>query len=348
MTLESLIRPNILSLSPYSSARTEFTGEASTFLDANENPYDDACHGYNRYPDPLQRAVKALLAPLKGVSEEQLFLGNGSDEAIDLVYRIFCLPGRSNVVAPAPTYGMYEVCARINDVAYRSVPLRPSDFQLDMPAMKAAIDCETRVVWLCSPNNPTGISFAPEDIEELLRLCPGIVVLDEAYIDFSERPSMLSRLADYPRLIVLQTLSKAWGQAAIRCGMAFAAPEVIAYFNKVKYPYNVPLPTQQQALRALSDVPAKERAVREILAQRTLVADALRALPCCREVFPSDANFLLARFDDANATYDFLVRRGIIVRNRHRVTLCAGCLRITIGTPAENALLLEALRQFSA
>jgi histidinol-phosphate aminotransferase len=214
-----------------------------------------------------------------------------------------------------------------------------------MPAMKSAIDSETRVVWLCSPNNPTGNSFAQEDIEEILRLCPGIVVLDEAYIDFSERPSMLAHLDKYPRLIVLQTLSKAWGQAAIRCGMAFAAPEIIDYFNKVKYPYNVPLPTQQQALRALSDIPAKERAVREILDQRALVAEGLRALPCCSEVFPSDANFLLARFDDANATYGYLVRRGIIVRNRNRVALCSGCLRITVGTPAENALLLEALRQ---
>jgi histidinol-phosphate aminotransferase len=338
--LESIIRKNILSLSPYSSARTEFTGEASTFLDANENPYDN---GYNRYPDPLQRPVKALLAPMKGVREEQLFLGNGSDEAIDLVYRIFCEPGRSNVVAPAPTYGMYEVCARINDVEYRSIPLT-ADFQLDMPAMRAAIDSETRVLWLCSPNNPTGNSFAVEQIEELLALCPGIVVIDEAYIDFSERPSILRQLERYPRLIVLQTLSKAWGQAAIRCGMAFASPEIIGYFNKVKYPYNVPLPTQQQALRALRDVPAKERAVREILEQRALVAEALRALPYCQQVFPSDANFLLVRVDDANATYDYLVRQGIIVRNRNRVTLCAGCLRITIGTPQENERLLTALK----
>jgi histidinol-phosphate aminotransferase len=338
--LESIIRKNILLLSPYSSARTEFTGEASTFLDANENPYDN---GYNRYPDPLQRPVKALLAPMKGVREEQLFLGNGSDEAIDLVYRIFCEPGRSNVVAPAPTYGMYEVCARINDVEYRSIPLT-ADFQLDMPAMRAAIDSETRVLWLCSPNNPTGNSFAVEQIEELLALCPGIVVIDEAYIDFSERPSMLRQLERYPRLIVLQTLSKAWGQAAIRCGMAFASPEIIGYFNKVKYPYNVPLPTQQQALRALRDVPAKERAVREILEQRALVAEALRALPYCQQVFPSDANFLLVRVDDANATYDYLVRQGIIVRNRNRVTLCAGCLRITIGTPQENERLLTALK----
>jgi histidinol-phosphate aminotransferase len=338
--LESIIRKNILSLSPYSSARTEFTGEASTFLDANENPYDN---GYNRYPDPLQRPVKALLAPMKGVREEQLFLGNGSDEAIDLVYRIFCEPGRSNVVAPAPTYGMYEVCARINDVEYRSIPLT-ADFQLDMPALRAAIDAQTRVLWLCSPNNPTGNSFAVEQIEELLALCPGIVVIDEAYIDFSERPSMLRQLERYPRLIVLQTLSKAWGQAAIRCGMAFASPEIIGYFNKVKYPYNVPLPTQQQALRALRDVPAKERAVREILEQRALVAEALRALPYCQQVFPSDANFLLVRVDDANATYDYLVRQGIIVRNRNRVTLCAGCLRITIGTPQENERLLTALK----
>jgi histidinol-phosphate aminotransferase len=338
--LESIIRKNILSLSPYSSARTEFTGEASTFLDANENPYDN---GYNRYPDPLQRPVKALLAPMKGVREEQLFLGNGSDEAIDLVYRIFCEPGRSNVVAPAPTYGMYEVCARINDVEYRSIPLT-ADFQLDMPALRAAIDAETRVLWLCSPNNPTGNSFAVEQIEELLALCPGIVVIDEAYIDFSERPSMLRQLERYPRLIVLQTLSKAWGQAAIRCGMAFASPEIIGYFNKVKYPYNVPLPTQQQALRALRDVPAKERAVREILEQRALVAEALRALPYCQQVFPSDANFLLVRVDDANATYDYLVRQGIIVRNRNRVTLCVGCLRITIGTPQENERLLTALK----
>jgi histidinol-phosphate aminotransferase len=341
--LESIIRKNILSLSPYSSARTEFTGEASIFLDANENPYDN---GYNRYPDPLQRTVKQVLAPMKGVSEEQLFLGNGSDEAIDLVYRIFCEPRQSNVVAPAPTYGMYEVCARINDVEYRSVALR-DDFQLDMPAMLAAIEADTRVVWLCSPNNPTGISFATADVERILQATQGIVVVDEAYIDFASHPSMLRALQQYPRLIVLQTLSKAWGQAAIRCGMAFASPEIISYFNKVKYPYNVPLPTQQQALKALGDVEGKERAVREILEQRKVVAEALLALPYCLKVYPSDANFLLVRVTDANVLYDYLVQRGIIVRNRNKVTLCAGCLRITIGTPAENQTLLAALRDWA-
>lgn len=341
-SIASLIRRNILALSPYSSARNEFTGEASIFLDANENPYNN---GYNRYPDPLQHAVKERIVRIKGVREEQVFLGNGSDEAIDLVYRIFCEPGRSNVVAPAPTYGMYEVCANINDVAYRSVPLR-ADFTLDLPALVAAMDADTRVLWLCSPNNPTGRSIPAEEVEHLLSVCPGVVVVDEAYIDFSAQSSFVHRLEEYPRLIVLQTLSKAWGQAAIRCGMAFATAEIISYFNKVKYPYNVPLPTQQQAIRALDNEAEQRRAVSEILAQRGLLEERLKALPLCRRIFPSDANFLLVQVADADALYNYLVQRGIIVRNRNRVTLCVGCLRITVGTPEENHALIEALKSF--
>lgn len=341
MEIKELLRDNIRRLAPYSCARDEFKGEASVYLDANESPYNN---GTNRYPDPLQAEVKALLAPIKKVRPSQIFLGNGSDEAIDLVYRIFCRPGIDNVVAPAPTYGMYQVCADINDIEYRAVPLTDG-YQLDMPAMKAAIDQNTKAIWLCSPNNPTGNVFAKEDLLWFLDNVNAMVVVDEAYIDFSDKGTMVEVLDKYPNLIVLQTFSKAWGQAAIRLGIALASEEVIGYFNNVKYPYNVNILTQQHALKVIEDVAKKERNVAETLAQRDVLRDLLLSVPCVKEVYPSDANFLLCKVSDANAIYTYLQQKGIIVRNRNRVTLCANCLRITVGTPTENAEIYETLKK---
>lgn len=341
MEIKELLRDNILRLAPYSCARDEFKGEASVYLDANESPYNN---GTNRYPDPLQAEVKTLLAPIKKVRPSQIFLGNGSDEAIDLVYRIFCRPGIDNVVAPAPTYGMYQVCADINDIEYRAVPLADG-YQLDMPAMKAAIDQNTKAIWLCSPNNPTGNVFAKEELLWFLDNVNAMVVVDEAYIDFSDKGTMVEMLDKYPNLIVLQTFSKAWGQAAIRLGIALASEEVIGYFNNVKYPYNVNILTQQHALKVIEDVAKKERNVAETLAQRDVLRDLLLSVSCVKEVYPSDANFLLCKVSDANAIYTYLQQKGIIVRNRNRVTLCANCLRITVGTPTENAELYETLKE---
>ena len=343
MDLTKVIRPNILALAPYSCARDEFKGEASVYVDANESPYNN---GVNRYPEPLQPEVKALLAPLKGVRASQIFLGNGSDEAIDLVYRIFCRPAVDNVVAISPSYGMYQVCADVNDVEYRAVPLT-DDFQLNKEALVAQKDANTKVLWVCSPNNPTGNAFELADIEWLLQaFSEQIVVIDEAYIDFSSKPSLLTVLDKYENLIVLQTLSKAWGQAAIRCGIAYASEAIIAYFNNVKYPYNVNLLTQQQAVKVLSNPEKQRRQVEEILAQRVVLQELLQSLPCVKQIYPSDANFLLVKVTDANAIYLYLQQQGIIVRNRNKVQLCGNCLRITVGTPEENATLYEAMKRF--
>lgn len=343
MDLTKVIRPNILALAPYSCARDEFKGEASVYVDANESPYNN---GVNRYPEPLQPEVKALLAPLKGVRTSQIFLGNGSDEAIDLVYRIFCRPAVDNVVAISPSYGMYQVCADVNDVEYRAVPLT-DDFQLNKEALVAQKDDHTKVLWVCSPNNPTGNAFELADIEWLLQaFSEQIVVIDEAYIDFSSKPSLLTVLDKYENLIVLQTLSKAWGQAAIRCGIAYASEAIIAYFNNVKYPYNVNLLTQQQAVKVLSNPEKQRRQVEEILSQRVVLQELLQSLPCVKQIYPSDANFLLVKVTDANAIYLYLQQQGIIVRNRNKVQLCGNCLRITVGTPEENATLYEAMKRF--
>ena len=343
MDLTKVIRPNILALAPYSCARDEFKGEASVYVDANESPYNN---GVNRYPEPLQPEVKALLAPLKGVRTSQIFLGNGSDEAIDLVYRIFCQPRIDNVVAISPSYGMYQVCADVNDVEYRAVPLT-DDFQLNKEALVAKKDENTKVLWVCSPNNPTGNAFELSDIEWLLNaFSEQIVVIDEAYIDFSSQPSLLTVLDKYENLIVLQTLSKAWGQAAIRCGIAYASEAIIAYFNNVKYPYNVNLLTQQQAVKVLSNPEKQRRQVEEILSQRVVLQELLQSLPCVKQIYPSDANFLLVKVTDANAIYLYLQQKGIIVRNRNKVQLCGNCLRITVGTPEENATLYEAMKTF--
>lgn len=341
--LKDLVRPNIWALEPYSCARDEFKGlQASVFLDANESPYNGPI---NRYPDPLQSEVKKLLAPIKNVREEQMFLGNGSDEAIDLVYRCFCEPRVDNVVAIAPTYGMYKVCADINEVEYRSV-LLDDDFQFTADALLAASDRLTKVMWLCSPNNPTGNKLNPDEIVSLLTRFQGIVVVDEAYIDFSSDPSFSQVLNKYPNLIVLQTFSKAWASAAMRLGIAMASPEIIAIFNKVKYPYNVNLLTQQQAIAMLNKRFDVERWVRMILEERGRLMSAFQALPVCIKVYPTDANFFLARMTDANAIYKYLVDKGIIVRNRSKVQLCNNCLRVTIGTKAENTALLSAMRNY--
>ena len=339
--LKDLVRPNIWQLAPYSSARNEYSGHAAhVFLDANENPYNAP---FNRYPDPLQTEVKERLSTIKRVPAECIFLGNGSDEAIDLVYRVFCRPQVDNVVAIEPTYGMYKVCADINDVAYRPV-LLDEHYQMSADKLLAACDDNTKAIWLCSPNNPTGNNLKVEEVEKVLRGFDGIVVVDEAYSDFSTVPVFRKRLAEFPNIIVLNTMSKAWGCAAIRLGMAFASKEIIGLFNKVKYPYNVNLLTQRQALEELNNTEDVEKWVSLILSERKHMIQAFRELPSCIEVYPTDANFFLAKMTDAQGIYDFLVEKGIIVRNRTRVTLCKDCLRVTIGTKTENAELLSALR----
>lgn len=342
-SLEQLVRPNIWSLAPYSSARDEYSGkEAHVFLDANENPYNAP---YNRYPDPLQRDVKQVLSKVKGVPAENIFLGNGSDEAIDLPYRIFCEPGRDNVVAIAPTYGMYKVCADINNVEYRTVML-DDDFQMHAELLLATCDANTKIIWICSPNNPTGNSLNRDEIVKVVETFDGIVIVDEAYIDFAQQKSMRQELPTHPNLIILQTMSKAWGSAAIRLGMAFASKDIIAIYNKVKYPYNVNLLTQQQALEALKDPFEVDKWVKTLLTERSRVMQAFLDLPICEQLFKTDANFFLVRVTNAKEIYDYLVDKGIIVRNRHRVELCNNCLRITIGTRTENNELLAALRQY--
>jgi len=341
--LKELTRPNIWSLAPYSSARDEYSGhEAHVFLDANENPYGNPL---NRYPDPLQRELKARISQVKGVAADSIFLGNGSDEAIDLLYRCFCQPGIDNVVAIEPTYGMYKVCADINEVEYRPVQL-DEHFQIQAERLLQACNQHTKLIWICSPNNPTGNSIDREEILKVINGFEGIVVVDEAYSDFSAQRPLRLELAKYPNLVVLNTLSKAWASAAIRLGMAFASPDIVGLFNKVKYPYNVNYLTQQQAMKALNDTQSVERWVRLILEERGRMLEAFRQLPICEQVYPTDANFFLARVTDAQAIYDYLVRQGIIVRNRTRVQLCHNCLRITIGTRTENAELLGALRQY--
>ena len=343
ISLEKLVRPNIWSLAPYSSARDEYSGkEAHVFLDANENPYNTP---YNRYPDHLQREVKSALKKVKGVPEEMIFLGNGSDEAIDLAYRVFCNPGRDNVVAIAPTYGMYQVCADINDVEYRTVLLDENfDFQADK--LLAACDTNTKIIWICSPNNPTGNSLNRDEILKVIERFEGIVIVDEAYIDFAQQMSLRQELLNHPNLIILQTMSKAWGSAAIRLGMAFASKEIVNIYNKVKYPYNVNQLTQQQALEMLKDPFEIDKYVKILLAERTRLMQAFQELPSCEQIYKTDANFFLAKMTDANAIYNYLVDKGIIVRNRNKIQLCQNCLRVTIGNRTENNELLAALRQY--
>lgn len=341
--LKDLVRPNIWSLAPYSSARNEYAGHtAHVFLDANENPYNKP---YNRYPDPLQLELKAKISRLKGVASDEIFLGNGSDEAIDLCYRVFCAPKKDNVVAIEPTYGMYKVCADINDVEYRPV-LLDEEFNMSADKVLQACDNNTKIVWICSPNNPSGNNMLRDEVIKVLKAFDGIVVVDEAYSDFSKVKTFRSELNDYPNIIVLNTFSKAWGCAAIRLGMAFARKDIIDIFNKVKYPYNINALTQEKALDIISDYQDVQEWIKLILVERGHMIKAFKELPICKKVYPTDANFFLALMTDAQAIYDYLVEKGIIVRNRTRVQLCKNCLRITIGTRNENAELIGALRQY--
>lgn len=339
-----LVRPNILGLEAYSTARDDCgSNQPEIFLDANENPYNN---GINRYPDPHQKALKAKVAEIKGISADSLFIGNGSDEAIDLVYRVFCVPGASNAVSIAPSYGMYEVAAAMNDIEFRKVQQRP-DFSMDTEAMLSAADSKTRLMFICSPNNPTGNSFPVEQIEDILERFGGVVVLDEAYIDFSVRLSLTSLVKRYPNLIVLQTLSKAWGMAGLRIGLAIADPAVIALMSKVKYPYNINVLAQKMALMKLDEA-AKDKAVAEIVGQRFRLEKELAKCPEVKGLYSSDANFLLVRFENPDEVYERLLAGGVIVRNRSKVSGCEGCLRITVGTPVENDRLLRLLSSSAA
>lgn len=342
-SLKDLTRENIWNLAPYSCARNEFSGRvASVFLDANENPYN---RPYNRYPDPLQLELKARISVVKGVDKDCIFLGNGSDEAIDLPYRCFCRPGIDNVVAIEPTYGMYKVCADINDTEYRPV-LLDENYNISADKILAACDWKTKIIWLCSPNNPTGNNLNRDEIVKILQSFDGIVVVDEAYSDFSQAKPFRHEIAKYPNLIVLNTLSKAWGCAAIRLGMAFASKEIIDLFNKVKYPYNINLLTQKQALEILRDQITVAKWAKMLVDERRLVMSSFAKLPICEKVYPSDANFFLVKVTDAQAIYDYLIDKGIVVRNRNNVALCGNCLRITIGTRDENSRLLSALIKY--
>lgn len=344
---DNLLRGNIKKLVPYSSARDEFKGQASVFLDANENSLGSPLtKWYNRYPDPLQWKVKEKLGSIKGISPSNIFLGNGSDECIDILYRICCEPGKDNVIIVPPTYGMYEVSAHINDIVLKKVPLT-KNFQLNLPAVEQAIDDHTKMIFLCSPNNPTGNSLKREDIEVILNNYFGLVVIDEAYINFSKHRSFIQELKEYPNLVVLQTLSKAWGLAALRVGMAFASEEIIQVMNKVKPPYNISQASQELVLKALEGVDQVNNMIKELVKERDLLTVHLRNISVVKTVHPSDANFLLVEVSDPRGIYDFLLAKGIVVRDRSKVELCEGCLRITVGTGNENLALVAALEQFA-
>lgn len=346
--IKKLLRPHLQAFQAYASARTEYTGTEAIFLDANENPIGSASgDAYNRYPNPLQTKVKQAVAALKKVEKSQIFIGNGSDEAIDLLYRAFCEPGRDNVIVCPPTYGMYETSAQLNNVGLREVLMTP-DFQLDVPAILEAVDEYTRMIFICSPNNPTGNLLYSEDIKWILKTFKGLVVIDEAYIDFAESDSWITRLNLHPNMVVLQTLSKAWGMAGIRVGMAFANPELIGVLNAIKPPYNVSEPAQQLALKALANITSHHMMIAEIVEQRHRLEEALPAFAFISKVFASDANFLLVRTDDPDRLYQYLISRKIIVRNRNKAPLCAGCVRITIGTAKENDALLAALEAYQS
>jgi histidinol-phosphate aminotransferase len=346
--LNNIIRPNVLSLKPYSSARDEYEGEAQVFLDANENSLGSvAGGGLNRYPDPYQQKLKAALSGIKNVPAENIFVGNGSDEPIDLLLRAACHPGKDNIIICPPTYGMYEVSANINDVIIYKIALT-HDFQLNVPAVLAAVDAQTKIIFICSPNNPTGNVMGAKDIDSLLQQFNGLVVVDEAYIDFCTEPSWSQRLQQYPNLVVLQTLSKAWGLAAARVGLCFASAAIVKILNKIKPPYNISLLAQQTALQALNNEAQMKTWLPVLLSERKILEQALPTIHCVRQVFPSQANFLLVRVSDANGIYQYLTQKGIVVRNRHGVHGCDNCLRITVGTPEENRQLLTALAEYKA
>ncbi|MDE6008329.1 MAG: histidinol-phosphate transaminase [Muribaculaceae bacterium] len=337
------IRKNIIALQPYSTARDEFKGgDISVWLDANESPYNN---GVNRYPDPHQKALKEKISSLFNMPAESIFVGGaGSDEAIDVIYRIFCRPAIDNAIAIAPSYGVYKVSADINDIDLREVLLN-EDFSLPVERILDAADAHTKIVWICSPNNPTGNAFPKESILDLADRFDGMVVVDEAYGDFSDRGSLLPEISSHPNIIVLRTFSKAWGMAGMRAGMAFAVPEVIDYFDRVKYPYNMSVIIQEELLRRIEL--GTENHIPEIIAEREKLATSLAELDCIKAVHPSDANFILVRVEDADAMYDYLVKNGVIVRNRSRMPLCEGALRITVGTPEENARTLKLFKEYS-
>ncbi|PJE46967.1 MAG: histidinol-phosphate transaminase [Sediminibacterium sp.] len=344
--LNELIRPNIAQLSPYSSARDEFSGEAKVFLDANENSLGSPLSKwYNRYPDPHQVAIKNKLAVVKGIAAEHIFLGNGSDECIDLLYRSFCTPSTDNVIICPPTYGMYEVSAHINDVELKKIPLLPN-FQLNLVEIEQAIDKHTKLIWICSPNNPTGNSINRLDIETILNNFKGIVVIDEAYINFSKQKSFVQELTEYPNLVVLQTFSKAWGLAGLRLGMAFASTAIIEVLNKVKPPYNINQSTQELALKALDEVGQVNDMIRLLVDMRDALAEVFNSMPTVQMVYPSDANFLLVKIKDARKVYEFLLTKGIVLRDRSNVQLCNECLRVTVGSEQDNTSLVEAMQDW--
>lgn len=345
--LNNILRENIKKLVPYSSARDEFKGEAKIFLDANENSFGSPLtKWYNRYPDPLQTKLKQKLSEIKGVPTENIFLGNGSDECIDILLRAFCDPGKDNIIICPPTYGMYEVSANINDVQVKKVPLTPS-FQLDLPAIEEAVDDNTKIIFLCSPNNPTGNSLHKTDVEIILNNYFGLVVIDEAYINFSRFRSFTQELNDYPNICIMQTLSKAWGLAALRVGIAFASEAIIQVMNKIKPPYNINQASQELALKAMEEVGQVNDMIHEIVKQREELVQHLSEVTIVQKIYPSDANFLLVKVIHARDVYDFLLEKGIVVRDRSKVELCEGCLRITVGTPGENNELINGLKDFA-
>jgi len=344
--LDQLTRANIKKLTPYSSARDEFSGEAKVFLDANENSLGSPLlKWYNRYPDPHQQLIKQKLSAIKGILPEHIFLGNGSDECIDILFRCFCEPGKDNVIICPPTYGMYEVSAHINDIDIRKAPLLP-DFQLDLVHLENLIDANTKIIWLCSPNNPTGNSLNRTDIEMVLNNFNGIVVIDEAYINFARQKSFVQELKEYPNLVILQTLSKAWGLAGLRLGMAFASQAIIEVMNKVKPPYNINQATQELVLKALEEVGQVNDMIKLLVDMREALAEVFISMPTVETVYPSDANFILVKIAEARKVYEFLLTKGIVLRDRSNVQLCDNCLRITVGTEQENTQLVDAMQEW--
>lgn len=344
--INQLVRPNISALVPYSSARDEFSGDAKVFLDANENSLGSPLKKwYNRYPDPHQVAIKEKLSFIKGIGAEHIFLGNGSDECIDILFRCFCEPSKDNVIICPPTYGMYEVSANINNIALKKVPLL-DDFQLDLIHLEDQIDTNTKIIWICSPNNPTGNSINRIDIETILNNFNGIVVIDEAYINFAQQKSFVQELADYPNLVVMQTFSKAWGLAGLRLGMSFASQAIIEIMNKVKPPYNINQATQELVLTALEELGQVNDMIKLLVDMRIALASVFQSMPTVEKVYPSDANFILVKIKEAKKIYEFLLTKGIVLRDRSNVQLCSDCLRITIGTEQENTFLVEAMQDW--
>ncbi|MDQ6888868.1 MAG: histidinol-phosphate transaminase [Bacteroidota bacterium] len=344
--LDSLVRKNIKELKPYSSARTEYSGAASIFLDANENSFGSPLpENFNRYPDPLQWQLKQEISKIKGIPLQNIFIGNGSDEVIDLAFRIFCNPGKDNVIVCPPTYGMYGVGANINDVAIKEAMLT-DDFQLDVEAVLNAIDSNTKLLFICSPNNPTGNNMNRMVMETLINNFPGLVIIDEAYINYSRQKSFIQELTEYENLLVMQTLSKAWGLAALRLGLAFASEKIVDLFNKVKPPYNINKASQQLGIEALTSINQVNENIKITVAERDRLQNELRQFEFIKKIYPSDSNFILIKTSDANNLYNYLSAKKIIVRNRSKEPLCENCLRVTIGTPLENKILIEALKNY--